>query len=110
MIVKSGGGIIHILQSILQEEGYGYIEPIHDYTKHTLKAFINFINSDFRSKKEEERSRHRVEDMGVMLDKLNKLDFNLDVIEFVTDVIAYIIDVYSKKRPNAINGNPEDFY
>ncbi len=34
-----------VLMDILNDETQGKINPIYDYTKHTIKAFINFLNS-----------------------------------------------------------------
>lgn len=37
-----------ILSEVIQKEHNCEIEPIHEYTRHTLKAFIQFINSGFQ--------------------------------------------------------------
>ena len=42
-----------ILVNILELESKGYIEPIFDYSKYTIKSFMNFINTGFRSYVEE---------------------------------------------------------
>jgi hypothetical protein len=42
------------LQQILVEEAEGIIEPINEQTKFTLKSFVRFINSNFKSTIEEE--------------------------------------------------------
>ena len=34
-----------VVMDILNDETQGKIRPIYDYTKHTIKAFINFLNS-----------------------------------------------------------------
>ncbi|TXK83458.1 PD-(D/E)XK nuclease family protein [Paenibacillus sp. N3.4] len=41
--------ITSLLKDILQYESIGEIEPIYEYTKHTLKSFLSFIKSDFQS-------------------------------------------------------------
>jgi hypothetical protein len=38
-----------ILSDLLKKESSGLIEPIHEYTKYTIKAFIQFIESNFQS-------------------------------------------------------------
>lgn len=43
-----------ILKNILNLENIAEIEPITDYTKHTLKSFINFIDNGFKSSIEED--------------------------------------------------------
>lgn len=47
------GGIYLFLNDILSKESVGMIEPLQDYTKHTLKAFMNFIEIGFKSKSDE---------------------------------------------------------
>lgn len=46
--------IVNFLSDILKEELESRIEPIPDYSKQTLKAFINFVNNGFKSSIEEE--------------------------------------------------------
>jgi hypothetical protein len=41
--------IAEILRTILAEESQGLIESIHEYSRYTLKAFLNFISSNFKS-------------------------------------------------------------
>jgi hypothetical protein len=36
-----------IIEGILEDESKGHIEPVPEYTRHTLKAFNVFINNDF---------------------------------------------------------------
>lgn len=43
-----------ILKNILHKENIAEIEPMSDYTKHTLKSFINFIDNGFKSSIEED--------------------------------------------------------
>lgn len=45
--------VYSIFKTILENESCGIIEPINDNTKHTIKAFMNFIKSDFKSLEEE---------------------------------------------------------
>lgn len=42
--------ILDILTTILQQENSAKINPISDYVKHTLKAFINFMNNTLKPK------------------------------------------------------------
>jgi PD-(D/E)XK nuclease superfamily len=41
--------IFELLKQIVSDEAIGKIEPINEYTKHTLKSFIKFIENDFKS-------------------------------------------------------------
>ncbi|MBS1589538.1 MAG: PD-(D/E)XK nuclease family protein [Bacteroidetes bacterium] len=47
--------IYKMLLEIIEDESSGKIEAINEYTKHTLISFIKFIDSGFKSKKEEEK-------------------------------------------------------
>ncbi|MBK6338436.1 MAG: PD-(D/E)XK nuclease family protein [Bacteroidetes bacterium] len=46
---KENTGVYYFLNDILAKESVGIIEPIQDYTKHTIKAFMNFIEIGFKS-------------------------------------------------------------
>jgi len=46
-----------ILSEVLDDEARGVIEPLSEYTLHTIKAFCQFIESNFKSHKEEEKER-----------------------------------------------------
>lgn len=56
--------IVDLLSNILKEEAIGKIEPIFDYTKHTIKSFISFIYSGFKSYKEEKNLFNEKSDYG----------------------------------------------
>lgn len=45
--------IVLLLENLITNENGGKIDPLQEYTKHTIKAFINFIKSDFKSALEE---------------------------------------------------------
>jgi hypothetical protein len=40
--------ISRIIKEVLEEEANGKIDPINEYTRHTLKACLNFITNDFK--------------------------------------------------------------
>lgn len=44
--------IIEILKKILRNESVGEINPINEYTRHTIKAFILFLNATLSSTKD----------------------------------------------------------
>jgi len=48
-----------LLSNILVKEAQNEIEPINAYSKHTIKAFIQFINTDFKSYIEEKSERKK---------------------------------------------------
>lgn len=41
--------IYNMLSEVLTKETSGEIEPVYEYTKHTIKALMNFIASDFKT-------------------------------------------------------------
>lgn len=56
--------IASLLTEILTDETKGKIEPIYEYTKHTIKSFISFIKSGFKSYKEEKTLSNEKNDYG----------------------------------------------
>lgn len=46
---KSNLNIKSILEEIIEDENFGKIEAINEYTKHTIKSFIQFIANEFKS-------------------------------------------------------------
>lgn len=60
--------IINILKGILKKESEGEINPINEYTRHTIKAFILFLNATVSTNKE---ITYRFdEDIGEIVDSL----------------------------------------
>lgn len=41
--------IVTLLKQLLVSESLGVTDPIYDYCKHTLKAFLNYVENDFRA-------------------------------------------------------------
>lgn len=68
--------IVDLLSRILKEEAIGKIEPIYDYTKHTIKSFISFIYSGFKSYKEEK---------NLIIEKSN---YGKPVSQYIKDMIV----------------------
>lgn len=52
---NSSNDLVSILRTLIKKDEDGEIEPIQDYTKHTIKALINFVLSDFKSEQEEKK-------------------------------------------------------
>lgn len=61
-------GIITILKGILKKESEGEINPINEYTRHTIKAFILFLNATVGSSKD--KPYRLGEDIGEIVDSL----------------------------------------
>lgn len=84
------------LVDILQQEANGTIEPLNEYTKHTIKAFNQFIASNFKSQRVEEKERKNdytytrecirlneesqiEKKLQELKEKLEKIDSNLNI-------------------------------
>lgn len=61
-------GIVKILKKILKKESEGEINPINEYTRHTIKAFILFLNATVSSTKD--RTYRFGEDIGEIVDSV----------------------------------------
>jgi|LWDU01.1.fsa_nt_gi hypothetical protein len=48
--------IYNLLVEMLKQESIGKIEPIFEYSKYTIKSFLNFIDTNFQSYVEEKRN------------------------------------------------------
>ena len=55
--ISDNDSIYNILKELIENESKGIIEAINEYTKHTIKSFIMFIENDFKSEKQEEKER-----------------------------------------------------
>jgi hypothetical protein len=60
--------IIKILKKILRKESEGEINPINEYTRHTIKAFILFLNATVSSTKD--RTYRFGEDIGEIIESI----------------------------------------
>lgn len=60
--------IINILKNVLIKESEGDINPINEYTRHTIKAFILFLNNTIKSKKS--KGYRFGEDIGEIVDSI----------------------------------------
>ncbi len=49
--------ILEILQELLKDEVAGKIEPLNEYTLHTIKAFCLFIENEFRSERQLDKAK-----------------------------------------------------
>lgn len=50
---NANDSIYQLLVTMLEKESKGEMEPIFEYSKYTIKAFLNFIKSNFKSYSEE---------------------------------------------------------
>lgn len=70
--------IVSLLMNLLEQEAKGKIDPIYEYTKHTIKSFISFVYSGFQSYKAEKVLSHE------------KLDYGKPVIQYIKDFYDFI--------------------
>lgn len=55
--VKNKYTILDILKDIIEKEASTEIDPINEYTKQTIKAFIQFVENNFKSEKQEKQDK-----------------------------------------------------
>ena len=70
--------ILELLHSLLEEEVFGKIEPLNEYTVHTIKAFCQFIENDFQSERQLEKIRKHD---GSYSEKFRRLNENSNIVE-----------------------------
>lgn len=61
-------GILNLFESILKKDAIGEINPINEYLRHTIKAFISHVRS--RLLKELPAQRYQGEDIGQIVDEV----------------------------------------
>ena len=103
---SESGNISSLLKKLLELESMGNIEPMGEYIKYTLKAFINFINTDFRSSKKYKNSTDRIllteEEFFAMHEIIEKFhiqvmnEFSIEKLKFTGLRVTY----YSTKITN----------
>jgi len=72
--------VYNMLLSVLNLDNVGEIDPIHEYTRYTIKSFLNFINNDFSSYLVEVQSNRE------------KKSYGKPVSEYVLDLFKKIGD------------------
>lgn len=66
---SQNGGILNTLASILDKESTGEINPINEYLRHTIKAFVSHVTT--RLLKERTSNRASGEDIGQIIDEVS---------------------------------------
>ena len=89
--------VVEMLQSLLQLEAIGSIDPIHEYTKYTIKSFMNFINNDFKSYIEEKETIVQRKNYGKPVKEYFK-----DLFDTLNDDEELKVDEAKKRVMNAI--------
>lgn len=92
--------ISDILKNILTDEANGTIEPISEYTKQTIKAFIQFVASDFKSEnkiKQEKKEGIFQRDLHNSIESFNaKYSTILDETSF--EILRSFVNYLNKKN------------
>ncbi|MBK9353669.1 MAG: hypothetical protein IPN09_06815 [Bacteroidetes bacterium] len=65
-----------ILKNIDDKEAKAETEAINEYTKHTIKSFIQFVENDFKSEKQEQKER---KNDGSYIEKYKKLNIESQI-------------------------------
>jgi len=81
--------IYNSLVAMLEQESRGTIEPIFEYSKYTIKAFMNFIKTDFQSYKEEKSDINKKDTTKWSFNKIN----NLSRAKLALNIITKYVDV-----------------
>ncbi|MGJ4734865.1 hypothetical protein [Leptospira levettii] len=61
---KQSKSLLQIMKGIVSESQLGEMEPIHEETVYLLRSFINFIQSDFRTRLEEKVTGKMIRDIS----------------------------------------------
>lgn len=86
-----------MLKEILQRESQGDAEALNEYTNHTIKAFIQFIATDFRSEKEDEKKRREPGQNRLDAIELNKTHRIEEKLHTLRNHLIYTIPGLSKE-------------
>lgn len=68
--------LLKILKNIIDKEAKAETEAINEYTKHTIKSFIQFVENDFKSEKQEQKER---KNDGSYIEKYKKLNIESQI-------------------------------
>jgi len=83
---------------MLEKESKGKIEPIFEYSKYTIKSFMNFIQTDFQSYKEEKRNINKRDNSKYNFNGLT----NLAKGRLVLEVVKYYVRQHRSENYDAI--------
>ena len=87
---------------MLVEESKGEIEPIFEYSKYTIKAFMNFIQTDFQSYKDEKRN----------INKRDNTKYNFNGLTNLTKgkVVLAVVKKYIQDNPETTYNQAKDIF
>ncbi|MNO60468.1 hypothetical protein D3C76_510810 [compost metagenome] len=94
--------IVTLLTHLLELEDQGRIDPIYDYTKHTIKSFVSFIYSGFQSYKEEKILANEKSDYGKTVIQYIK-DF-YDTVPFDQDILHDDLKEWVRNTAKEVSG------
>lgn len=113
---SEGDSVYSVLSDLLKQESSGLIEPIHEYTKQTIKAFIQFIESNFKSASDEKDEDEEGKYKKTLIYDKNKINEELKNLgEYVKKIhddilerfkpICYRYSPKQKRITYSINGS-----
>lgn len=94
--------IVAILHGLLNDEVFGKIEPLNEYTLHTIKAFCQFIENDFKSERQIETTRKR-RPPGEFTKEQVKLNEESNIEHMLMQIRDYLL----KENPDLMIGKPD---
>lgn len=102
---EKASSIVSILYGLLEEEVKGKIEPLNEYTIHTIKAFCQFIENHFKSERQIEKSRKRREP-GSFTNEQIKLNEESGIEQKLSELRDYLVNenpTFQIEKPDLSN-------
>ena len=93
------------LSDLLKQESSGLIEPIHEYTKYTIKAFIQFIESNFQSDSDEKDPEGKYK--KTMINNKEEIEEKLKKLEKYELIKKIHDDILETFEPNGYRYSPK---
>ncbi len=96
------------LSKILDRENKGDLDPIHEYSKHTIKSLLNFISTGFKSISEETSVSRRTGPLEVQIDKKHLKGSSIP--KLYKEIFKYLInESYIQKLDMPFDSGPERY-
>lgn len=89
--------LYNVLKEIMIDENNSIIEPIDEYSKHTIKSFVKFIESDFRTSLQE---RLFGENNITVFESIESLIEFMTMNQFSAQSINLLSDIFKKMVPH----------
>jgi hypothetical protein len=86
--------IFFLLSRILKNENEGLIDPIHEYTKFTIKSFLNFILTGFKSYQEEKNESGKFKRKRLSESEYWKFNRDSRLLGLAKEIKKYVCENY----------------